>query len=363
MLFGYPLTATAEKENWLHECLCEILHLIHSCIETGKPVPLWPDIIPLKNIPEPYRDTMKKRTGLMKRLNTYHQQVENLTSGKRRQILQTLDNQNKINLLLSCQHDCEEINDLTKSIRKPVMDLFTYASDILTDLGVRDKQYRNIYEVIPAKVCPFCGNEPFDNPDSPREPFDHYLPKSKYPFAAANLRNLVPMGNKCNSRYKLAQDILRKDDGTRRKSFDPYNHGIVTISLDNSQPFAGTIGRTREPLPKWEIDFSSNIEEVTTWEDVFHIRKRYERDVLNESFNNWLNGFGSWCRDLRKKIPNSDQEWVDEIEAYAVHHESQGFEDRAFLKAAVFRMLHIHCKNGDQRLIKFIKDVVTGVSV
>lgn len=361
MLFGYPIAATAE--NWLHDCLCEILQLIHTCIETGESVPLWPDIVPLANIPETYRDTIKRRTGLKERLNTYHEKAKNLTTRKREQVLQVLENQNQIALLLSCQNNCEEISELPQTIRKPITDLFSYAFDILTDLGVRDTQYEKIYVVIPAKVCPFCGNEPFDNPDSPREALDHYLSKSKYSFAATNLRNLVPMGHKCNSSYKLAQDILKKDDGTRRKSFDPYSHGTVTISLDNSQPFAGTVGRTGESLPKWEIDFSSSTEEVTTWDDVFHIRERYERDVLNEAFNNWLNGFRSWCRDPRKNMPNSDQEWVDEIGSYALYHESLGFDDRAFLKAAVFRMLHIHCKNGDQRLITFIKDVVSDVSI
>ena len=151
--------------------------------------------------------------------------------------------------------------------------------------------------------------------------------------------------------------MLYKPNGTRRRSFDPYDCLGISLSLKNSQPFAGITGKTGEPLPKWEIGFSSNTEEVTTWDDVFHIRERYERDVLNEAFNNWLNGFRSWCRHPRKNMPNSDQEWVDEIELYALCQESLGFDDRAFLKAAVFRMLHIHCKNGDQRLINFIKDV------
>jgi hypothetical protein len=361
MLFGYPIAAT--EENWLHEFICEILQLIHECIEIGNPAPLWTDTIPFENIPDAYQATMKRRTGLMERLNNYHKEVKLLTTDQRIQILQALDSQNQIALLLSCQHSCEKINDLPKQIRKPVSELFTYAFDILTDLGVRNKQYRKIYEVIPAKVCPFCGNEPFDGPDGTREAFDHYLLKSTYPFAAANLRNLVPMGNKCNSRHKLAQDILRKNDGTRRKSFDPYKHETVVVSLGNSQPFAGTIGKTKEPLPKWEIDFSVNSEEITTWDEVFHIRERYKRDILDEAFNNWLNGFRSWCRDPRKNIPDSDQKWIDAIEGYALYHESLGFEDRAFLKAAVFRMLHIHCKNGNQRLIDFIKNVVVGVSI
>ena len=356
MLFGYPLAATAE--NWLHECLHEILQLIHTCVETGESLPAWPDMVP-----EHYRNRLRRRTGLRDRLNIYQAALAKLSVSERSRILQAFNDQNEIALLVSCQCDCEAITDLPSAIREPVKALFEFAFSLLTDLEIRDKHYKTIYDAASYHICPFCGCEYFDAPGAPREALDHYLSEHKYSFAAANLRNLVPMGNKCNSRYKLAQDILRKGDGTRRKSFDPYNPGTVTISLDNSQPFAGTVGRTGELLPKWEIDFGSNTEEVTTWDDVFHIRERYERDVLDEAFNNWLNGFRSWCLDPRKSLPNSDQEWVGAIEAYAIYHESLGFEDRAFLKAAVFRMLQIHCQNGNQRLIKFIKEIVTGVSV
>lgn len=356
MLFGYPIEATAE--NWLHDCLHEILHLIHTCIETGKSIPVWPDIVP-----KPYRNSLKRRIGLRDKLNEYQKALAKLSVLEQNQILQAFNDQNEIALLLSCQYDCEAITDLPLAIRTSAKALFEFAFSLLTNLEIRDKHYKTIYDKSFYHVCPFCGCESFAAPSAPREALDHYLVEKKYPFAAANLRNLVPMGNTCNSRHKHAQDILRKEDGTRRKSFDPYNHGTVTISLDRSQPFAGTIGRTGESLPRWEIDFSSSTEEVTTWDEVFGIRERYKRDVLDAAFNNWLNGFRSWCRDPRKSIPKSDQEWVDEIKAYAIYHESLGFEDRAFLKAAVFRMLHIHCKNGDQRLIKFIKEVVIGVSV
>ena len=87
-------------------------------------------------------------------------------------------------------------------------------------------------------MCPFCGCEYFDAPGAPREDLDHYLPKSLYPFAAANLRNLVPMGMKCNERYKLAQDILRDAAGVRRRSFDPYAERQIKVILDNSVPLA-----------------------------------------------------------------------------------------------------------------------------
>jgi len=362
MLFGYPIAATAE--NWLHECLGQILQAIHSNLASGNISTGWSEVIS-----EPYRSRLHRRLKVSEKLNpqklslgdklsNYQTSLKSLPTSERDRVLKAFSEQNNIALLLSGNCKCDAITDLPENIHKPVKALFEAAFTLLTDLEIRDQHYKLIYDASVCHTCPFCGCEYFDAPGAPREALDHYLPEHKYPFAAANLRNLVPMGNKCNSRYKLAQDILRKDDGTRRKSFDPYNHGTVTISLDKSQPFAGAIGRTGEPLPKWEIDFSSNTEEVSTWDDVFHIRERYERDVLNEAFNNWLNGFRSWCRDPRKNIPNSDQEWVDEIESYALYHDSLGFEDRAFLKAAVFRMLHRHCQSGNQRLINFIRDVV-----
>lgn len=349
MLFGYPISATGE--NWLHECLSEILRSIHASVKATTTLPAWPEIIP-----EPYRKRLHKRTGLRDRLNTYRTALENLPIGEQEQILQALHDQNEIPLLLSCQRNCKAITDLPEVIREPVKELFKFAFTLLTDMEIRDWHYTLIYNAVPSHTCPFCGCENFDAPRKPREALDHYLAESIYPFAASNLRNLVPMGNKCNSRYKLAKDILTKDNGTRRKSFDPYNCTGIRLSLENSQPFAGTLTTTGQ-VPRWQIEFEPNTEEVLTWDEVFRIRERYQKDVLDPEFISWLRYFKSWCKSA-KVVPSSDEEVVDAIDRCAIHCEEIGISDRAFLKAAVFRMLHTHCKKGDQRLISFIKDVI-----
>jgi hypothetical protein len=282
VLYGYPIEATAE--NWLHDCLCEIIQTIHTNLQASHSIPDWPDIIP-----EKYRSKLRRRTGLQDRLEIYRTSVESLAPLERDRVTQALIDQNEIACLLSCTHHCENINDLPQSIHKPVKDLFSFSFDLLTDLEIRDNHYRKIYEAI-QHICPFCGCEYFDAPiphrkvDSSserREALDHYLAESKYSFAAANLRNLVPMGHKCNSSYKLAQDILYNDDGSRRKSFDPYNHTGVKISLDNSQPFAGANGT----VPQWQIEFEPATEEITTWDTVFKIRERFKNNVLDPDFN------------------------------------------------------------------------------
>ncbi|MBN3873875.1 hypothetical protein [Nostoc sp. JL33] len=351
MLFGYPVSA-ATANNWLHECLCEILRSIHASLETATPLPLpaWPDIIPAR-----YRKRLEKRRGLEDRLNIYRITLEKLTTAEQKQILQALHDQNQIELLLSCHLNCEAIGNFPEAIHEPVKKLFEFGFELLTTLEIRDKHYKAIYDETPH-VCPFCGCQPFDALGSRREALDHYLAESKYPFAGSNLRNLVPMCNKCNS-YKLAQDILVKKDGTRRKSFDPYNCTEIRLSLENSQPFAGTITPTGQ-IPKWQIDFQPNTEEITTWDEVFHIRERYERNELDPKFKSWMDDFKRWCKSA-KILPSSDQELVEAINRYATYYEEMGISDRAFLKASVFRMLHTHCQQGDQRLIFFIMSNLT----
>jgi len=354
MLFGYPISATLE--NWLHECLCEILHSIHASIQEAETPPPWPEIIPARA-----RNRLQKRRGLEDRLKAYQIAVQQLTTAEQERILQALHDQNQIALLLSCQRNCETITQLPQSIHKPVKKLFEFAFELLTELEIRDLHYQAIYDATPH-ICPFCGCQPFDALGSRREALDHYLAESIYPLAGSNLRNLVPMCNKCNSR-KLAQDILTKKNGTRRKSFDPYSYNCtgIKLSLENSQPFAGKLTPTGQ-LPLWEIEFKPDSEEVGTWDEVFHIQERYKRDVLDAEFNTWLRHFKSFLKS-QNTPHSSDEELVDAIAGYATYNESLGMSERAFLKAAVFRMLHTHCKKGDQQLMDFIRDVVNGVKV
>ena len=251
---------------------------------------------------------------------------------------------------MSCACNCETIDDLPLGIRGPISELFSYSFNLLTLLGVRDECYRVIYSATPHHVCAFCGLEYFEAPGAPREALDHFLARSLYPFAAANLHNLVPMGHKCNSNYKLSQDILRGTGGVRRRSFNPY--GMVAgirISLSESEPFAGRDGQT----PAWQIAFDPDSEEVTTWDTIFRIRTRYARDILDEEFKNWLTNFWDWCRRAEINL-NSERTLLHALERYVGCHEDCGLSDRSFLKAAMFRMLLKHCQEGNARLIQLL---------
>jgi hypothetical protein len=346
MLYAYPVQAAGE--NWLHDCIGEVLRRVHDCIVTGQRIPVWPNIIP-----ELYRAQLATRNGLKDRLAKYVRVVSTLPLGERERIIRAFADENRIAELLACDCDCESIEDLPEICREPIRDLFSFTFKLLTGLGIRDQAYHVIYGTTGHRVCAFCGLEYFEAAGGPREALDHYLSQSQYPFAAANLRNLVPMGHKCNSKYKLAQDILRKADGTRRRSFDPYGATAeIRVCLSQSQPFAGTDGL----LPLWIIEFEPNGEEVTTWDDVFRVRERYQRDILDADFKSWLKDFSAWCRSARIHL-SADQILLDALERYAGFQDECGLRDRSFLKAAMFRMLLRHCRDGNERLSELLRDL------
>ena len=349
MLYGYP--AAAVSSNWVHESLCAAIRRIHEGLEASEGVPGWPELLPAE-----WRARLESRTGLRDRLQRYLRVVEGLDRKERKRILRALREQNAIDRLVSCSSECDSVEDLAEPVRGPARELFGFAFELLGRLEVRGLHYACIYANSRYHVCPFCGCEYFDAPGAPRESLDHYLSYSRYPFAAANLRNLVPMGNKCNSRYKRAQDILRAADGARRRSFFPYgNIPAISVSLDDSVPFGGVDGE----LPRWEIRFNIESEEVDTWLDVFSIRERYARDVLDEGFKTWLGEFSVWCRRL--EVADSDESTILEtVSRYAEDLSGFGLNDRGFLKSAVFGMVHRRCREGNERLLAMVRDLVRG---
>lgn len=347
MLFGYPLAAT--QNNWLHDCVLTAVQNVHAMVDAKKQYPAWPKILP-----DEHRATLKSRTGLRDRLNAYNIALRTLSSKSERDaVLAAVMDQNRIPELLSNACNCSAIGSLPTAIHDAATELFDFAFGLLTDLKVRDEHYKAIYDAAIDHVCPFCGAEYFDAPGAPREALDHYLAKSRYPFAAVNLRNLVPMGHKCNSNYKLAVDVLFDTRGARRVAFDPYNHTKIGVVLDDSDPFGGSTQHT----PKWAIKFEPDAPGVLTWDEVFSVRKRYQRDHLDEGYSAWLREFRNWARSADRR-GDTDANLVDALRRFEQYCSDSGMRDKAFLKAAVFRMLRLRCEQGHVRLIQQLRDLM-----
>lgn len=346
MLFGYPYKAT--KGNWIHACLCRMLRSIHTAVQAGNAVPVWPNIIP-----DAYRARLQRRRKLRERLNAYSDAFINLPAAERQAVQKAFFGQNQIQALLAGNRNCATRDQLPVSLGNAISELSKEAFRLLCECGIRDQQYRTIYSNLSHKVCPFCGLEFFDAPDAPREDFDHYLPHSRYPYAGANAKNLVPMGGRCNSAYKGTIDVLW-NGAKRRQAFFPYGHVGVRVSLANSQPFGGG---ANGDSPRWEVTFLPPSPEAQTWDSVFKVGERYVRDVLIPEYESWLKGFAEFCKAAGIGAANV-QELIDGLDRFRSFNANEGFSNRGFLKAAMFEVLVHHCRLGNQRLVRLLQDVL-----
>jgi hypothetical protein len=357
MFAQYPVAATAD--NWVHDCLVTMLEDVHNKLKTRSSITKWPECFPLK-----HQKKLKNRAKLKQLRTTYVKALRSLNSSEQAQVLRCMREQNQISALLNKSADCECISDLPEIIRQPASQLFDFGFDLIKQLGIRDQHYCLIYNSLTRHDCPFCGIEPFDAPvgtgtlkkphaRNVSEDLDHYLPKSRYPFAAANLRNLAPAGGKCNS-FKLEQDILRDKGGNRVAAFDPYNHEDISITLEGSAPFGGKDGQ----FPKWKIEFIPNSAKCKTWDRIYNIKDRWIKNELDPHYQEWLRAFAEWLvrRNAGQSITKA--RLLKCLRVYADDEALSNRSGRERFRELAIRMLLRQCQNGQQRLVNQIFDVI-----
>jgi hypothetical protein len=159
-------------------------------------------------------------------------------------------------------------DDLNSSISNLLKDLDTFLySDALTlsKLRLSKKEYYNGVITRSSNhyyICPFCGIEKIESEYSDiRDDFDHYLVRSKYPFASVNRYNLVPMCKKCNQNYKKTKDIT---DYTQ--VFFPFDMQIINYEIN----YDGN---------KVEINNAVYTTETSSWNEIFKVFDRSLRQI------------------------------------------------------------------------------------
>lgn len=150
----------------------------------------------------------------------------------------------------------------------------------LNNIGSFTNYYKKFVESNNEGVCPFCGLQPMDGINvNTREAFDHYLPKSKYPFNSINLKNLVPCCTKCNSSYKKDKDPLLDNQHSRRKVFYPF--AINNYRLNVSITFKPNFNFSQlKNLQAEDITINFNLkdkeQEIEVWKELYGIDERYK---------------------------------------------------------------------------------------
>jgi hypothetical protein len=150
-------------------------------------------------------------------------------------------------------------------------------------------------------VCPFCGLDKFKTRGGPRrEDFDHYLHKSAYPLAAANMKNLIPTCGSCNQDYKKVKDVLANG-----AAFYPYAViPEVMVEVDCTQYPRTT---TLDDKGKWSVKVELAKSDVTAspkmtaWNRVYSVKNRLEIEI-REYFDEWMAEVSDDCpREVDEK--------------------------------------------------------------
>jgi hypothetical protein len=190
--------------------------------------------------------------------------------------------QKNINLavLNDVEFRCPPINEQHEIVRR-IEALFAYADRLEARYTTACAQVERLTPALLAKA--FRGELVPQDPND--EPASVLLERIRASRAAAGEKPLrkarterKPIATKLTT--DALKDILRDAAGVRRRSFDPYADRHLKVVLDSSVPFGGADGQT----PDWQIDFAPDSVECTTWDNVFHVRERIKRDVLDASF-------------------------------------------------------------------------------
>jgi len=178
----------------------------------------------------------------------------------------------------------EVLKQLNPELSHHLKDFFTklYSNEFLSKkalssvIGHIAHHYKEFVKINNKGKCPYCGISDIDGEYvHTREAYDHFIPKSKYPFSTMNFKNLAPMCHKCNSDNKLRKDPLHDGNCNRRKAFYSYNSKTYKVDIKIS-----LTSNDIEHLSPDDITITFGppdlSEELNTWNDLFEIEERYK---------------------------------------------------------------------------------------
>jgi 5-methylcytosine-specific restriction endonuclease McrA len=246
---------------------------------------------------------------------------------------------NDVEGLCSAQDELEpatysDVSNLSENLSNHLKSFYKnlYSHDFLTlksvsgRIGNIDDHYQAFISQNKQGKCPFCGiSDTLGNDQSIRDAYDHYLPKSKYPFNSINFKNLVPTCHTCNSGYKSVKNTLFTNAGVRRKAFYPFSQNTHSIDLSIT---LDAIDWTE--ISSNDIELHSGPEdireEIDTWADVYGIEERYKAKCCGE------NDGKNWIREIVDESANYGLTPIQYYEGKLITAMNQPWSDANFLK-------------------------------
>lgn len=246
-----------------------------------------------------------KRTELRNRFKAIYDKYKAIGDvAARQRIISAYFDTNKVSALCNNEDhlSCFELNDLHENIRKEIDDAFLYlytsalnhpAYETFVKSTIKVSLW-NFTNVNGIDVCPFCGLEMLLQIEGQaRLPLDHWLNKDKFPFAAINFENLIPIGTDCNSNGVKGVKNVLKDIRVRpkKRAFYPYilNKGFGVSIVCTKNP------NVENEFGEWEFSIAPNDasekDYFESWNFIFNISTRYKSYFDDKIVLNWRNRY------------------------------------------------------------------------
>ncbi len=232
------------------------------------------------------------RSNFVDLLETLHNDLISRNNFVKQSINQQFINNNDIENLCNNTLQLQDIIAWDIGIGEKIKKFFKDSYPKKLDLNVFKREGCNVqptkrfYQDFIARngnICPFCSILPHKHPfGKKRGDFDHYLDKDTYPMASLNLDNLIPMCSECNQDYKHTDNILKNEDGTRRKFIYPYSlEEVFRIEIE------GMVFEEDEWIFNVNIISDIDLMLVSNFDSVFNIKDRIKRE-LGKRYDSWL---------------------------------------------------------------------------
>lgn len=148
-------------------------------------------------------------------------------------------------------------------------------------------------------LCPFCGLETYQLLENEGRPdYDHLLAKgySLFVFAAVNLKNLVPIGIRCNKK-KGTNHLLYFDEKRAKRtiSFFPYESPPHPFTQFYFKLVCDELPNNKNAWKgKWRVEIIQNDpnndtleKKIDTWDRIFGIKGRYS-EYIQDNYKSLL---------------------------------------------------------------------------
>lgn len=282
-----------------------------------------------------FRDLYDSYEWLKNQVDEIYQLFEGLTPFEKINIKHAFVTNNSIEELCNGSLKPIHLKDLPNIIESKVKPLLVDFYETLLERakvpGTKKEYYEKLIKYNDYKYCPCCGLIDFEYVDSSyREAFDHYLPKSEYPFASVNFKNLVPLCHKCNSDRKGHKDPLK----VGKVAFYPFcmNPHNITISLkiDETKPLDKL---NRKDLI---LKLDGENDKISTWNKLFDIEERYN-DITRREIKSHLRKVKRRHADYAEG--RAKWSYVDTLNKLILDYEYDKYEDKKFLKIPLMEAL------------------------